>query len=104
MNNVLLEKKFDTAACTYKFLCSYVKNASVKVEKGIGSSTEKIVDGFVTNEWINQMLDGTTLQYALKKGLNGSNCAKEYPECKVNQRGLYDIMQDFARSLSPKDK
>ena len=42
----LLEKyEIDATSCTQRFACTIVKNSADNVNNGVGSSTDKIIDG-----------------------------------------------------------
>ncbi|CAH1955452.1 unnamed protein product [Acanthoscelides obtectus] len=65
-------------------LCSMVQNSAQRVSNGSASSTDKILEGLVTSEWIVNILPSAALQEALTAGLKNVDCVKKYKTCSLN--------------------
>lgn len=80
-------------------VCWMTKNARAKLNNGEASSQDKIIDGLVTNYWVNQLIDGSAIQTAIQSGLENKNCAFEYENCKVSQGSLQMFATQFAKYM-----
>ena len=100
IDQALIENNIDTTSCMQRTMCWLAKNSRAKLNNGEATSQDKIIDGLLTNYWVNQMMDGSAMQTAIQYGLANNNCALQYRNCKITQSSLQAFATRFAKYLN----
>lgn len=98
---LLLENDVDLQTCLKRMTCVTVKSASEKLRSGSGSSTDKIIDGLATNDWIHYFLNGSTIQNVINDGLRANGeCHAIYRTCNVTVWSLKTMLDYFLNAIN----
>ncbi|KAK4884479.1 hypothetical protein RN001_000750 [Aquatica leii] len=100
MDQALTENNLDTTSCMQRFVCWATQNTVNKISNGKATSADKIIDGIITSDWINNMVDGTPIHSALKNGLKGISCSREYNTCKLSQKTFLTLLKQFSNTIN----
>lgn len=83
IDEALIENELDVTVCLQKLLCRIARNSSQNVAKGIGSSTDKIIDGLASSQWLQDYTVNTPSREAINFGRENRNCSNLYRKCKL---------------------
>lgn len=98
IESLLAANQIDATACFQQLICGFVKKSAKSVFEGEASSSEQIINGLATNEWLTKFVDGTILKAARDTGLKNYDCSRIY-SCKINQKSLESLRKTFTSLL-----
>ncbi|CAD6992205.1 unnamed protein product [Ceratitis capitata] len=80
----LLANNINITSCAQRVICSYVHRATTDVRAGLGTPSDRIIDGLVGLESLKVYLNGTALRDAIESGLmqDTSQCEQTYRNCE----------------------
>lgn len=100
MDQALIENNVDTTSCMQRAVCWAVKTSLTNISVGQATSRDKIIDGLITNEWLNKVVEGTAIQSAIRNGIDRADCSNEYSACKVNENTFAAFIQQFTKAIN----
>lgn len=100
IESLLAANQIYAITCFQQLVCRFVKKSAKRVFEGGGSSSDQIINGLATNEWLFKFVDGTVLQAARDTGLKNYNCSRIF-SCKINQKSLESLRKTFTTLLVP---
>ncbi|XP_044264732.1 uncharacterized protein LOC123011392 [Tribolium madens] len=103
LDRSLSENGFDSTSCLQRVVCWAVKNSAQNVKQGHSSSSDKIIDGLASSQWVLGMVEGSVVHDAVRNGLGGKNCAKVYGQCQIIQESIRK-MTKFVHTINNKKK
>lgn len=99
IDQALIENNIDTTSCMQRTMCWLAKNSRNKLNSGQAASYDKIIDGLMSNPWLNQMIEGSAMQTAIVIGLQNHNCSVHYKNCKITQQSIQSFAHKFSNYL-----
>ncbi|XP_054084337.1 uncharacterized protein LOC105209560 isoform X2 [Zeugodacus cucurbitae] len=74
----------NVSVCAQRAICNYVQQATSGVRTGLGSPTDRIVDGLISLDLLKHYLNGTALKHAIDMGRSrdATGCELIYRECE----------------------
>ncbi|XP_039956918.1 uncharacterized protein LOC120772370 [Bactrocera tryoni] len=89
----------NVSVCAQRAICSYVQQATTGVRAGLGSPTDRIVDGLISLDLLQNYLNGTALQNAIDTGRAhaDTSCELMYRDCEWPklQNKAWEIAKKF---------
>lgn len=99
IDQALIENNIDTTSCMQRTMCWLAKNSRNKLNTGEANSQDKILDGLMTNHWVNLLIEGSAMQTAIQTGLANNNCSVHYRNCKITQNSIQTFANKMAKYL-----
>lgn len=92
LDKVLQRYDIDPVACGQRLVCTMVQNAADEVAVGVGTSTDKLVDGLASNGWVSQWLNGSPLDAAMRVARSATQrCERQYDSCRLRDTS-YELL------------
>lgn len=92
LDNVLQRYDIDAVACGQRLVCTMVQNAAYEVADGVGTSTDKLVDGLASNGFISQWMGSSPLGAAVRVARSDDQrCERQYELCRLRDTS-YELL------------
>ncbi|XP_069688246.1 uncharacterized protein [Periplaneta americana] len=99
VDETLAQYNIDSSSCMQRAVCSYVKQASEKVNDGTANNIDAVVDSAAGNSMVNFMLDGTSIKQAVEMGRSGGNCGATYARCPFTKESVFAALKGLMADL-----
>ncbi|XP_049857456.1 uncharacterized protein LOC126337802 [Schistocerca gregaria] len=100
IDDVLQQHNISSTVCTQRVTCWIIDNALSKIKEGNAGSFEKIVDGIVSNKWLEGFVEGTPFQEAINNAKTGKDCINVYSKCPLTKEKLKSMAKSFVATLN----
>nr|XP_036224141.1 uncharacterized protein LOC106616217 isoform X2 [Bactrocera oleae] len=95
----LYANHINISVCAQRAICSYVQQATTGVRTGLGSPTDRIIDGLISLDLLKNYLNGTALHNAIDMGRTKdiTDCELIYRDCEWSklQNKAWEIAKKF---------
>ncbi|KAF0291439.1 hypothetical protein FJT64_010447 [Amphibalanus amphitrite] len=95
LDDTLAQYDIDSTACMQRGVCTYVREAALSVKEGHAESHDLLLEGLVSNSYVNSWLNGTSILEAAEAGRSGANCAATFVKCPLTANSVYLALAKF---------
>lgn len=100
IERILSENDIDTSVCIQRAMCRMTKTSVTKLKNGNPHSYDLLITGLAKNNIFNNLIHDTYFHTAINSGLDNANCLAKYKDCKVTQKTIHRLVNQFSTLMN----